>query len=146
MPGFTFARPNLHVDGPLVDLTIRAPQLMVQALVAAGQPAPQALVQAVAMIDTGATSSVITPAVAQALGLQPVNVVPARGAVGHAAVPANVYNVDIVFPGNNVIVPNAAVLELPLAGQNIQALIGRDILRHGTLIYMGYANLYSLSF
>jgi hypothetical protein len=33
-----------------------------------------------------------------------------------------------------------------MGGQNIQCLIGRDILQHGVLIYIGYSNQFTLSF
>jgi|HubBroStandDraft_2_1064218.scaffolds.fasta_scaffold89083_2 predicted aspartyl protease len=147
MPGFTSTRPNLEADGPTLDIIIRPPILMLQALAAgpSGQMVPATQVQAVAMVDTGAQGTVITPAIAQQLGLQPTGSALAGGATGHAPVSANVYNVDIIF-GAGVLVPNVAVMELPLAGQKIQALIGRDILRHGMLIYLGHANQFTLGF
>ncbi len=49
------------------------------------------------------------------------------------------------FP-NGVMVHNAVAIEAPLAGQHIQCLIGRDILQHGVLIYVGYMNQFTLSF
>ncbi len=54
------------------------------------------------------------------------------------------FAVRLLFP-NNVIV-ETTVIEAPLQGQHIQALIGRDVLAHGVLIYIGYGNLFSLSF
>jgi hypothetical protein len=33
-----------------------------------------------------------------------------------------------------------------LGGQPVQCLIGRDILQHGVLVYIGYANQFTLSF
>jgi len=46
-----------------------------------------------------------------------------------------------------VIVDPIRVIEVPLIGQTniIDCLIGRDILRHGILIYIGYANAFSFS-
>lgn len=38
------------------------------------------------------------------------------------------------------------VLEAPLQGQNIDCLIGRDVLSQGVFVYIGYTNLFSLSF
>ena len=38
------------------------------------------------------------------------------------------------------------VLEALLQGQNIQCLIGRDVLAQAVLVYIGYTNLFSLSF
>ena len=50
----------------------------------------------------------------------------------------------LVFPNN--VIANGTLLEAPLQGQNIQCLIGRDVLAHGVLVYIGYQNLFSLSF
>jgi hypothetical protein len=44
------------------------------------------------------------------------------------------------------VVAETTVLEAPLLGQHIQCLIGRDVLAHGVLVYIGYGNLFSLSF
>ncbi len=46
----------------------------------------------------------------------------------------------------NKVVFDTTVLEAPLLGQHIQCLIGRDVLAHGVLVYIGYGNLFSLSF
>jgi hypothetical protein len=52
--------------------------------------------------------------------------------------------VQMILP--NQVVFDAKVIEAPLQGQHIQCLIGRDVLAHGVLIYIGYANQFSLSF
>jgi hypothetical protein len=62
------------------------------------------------------------------------------------AVVCNVYQVDLIFALNNLSVPNINIVEAPLGGQNIQALIGRDVLKHGVLTYIGYINQFTLSF
>jgi hypothetical protein len=59
-------------------------------------------------------------------------------------VPCYEYPVRLVFP-NNVLV-DTTVIEASLQGQHIQCLIGRDVLAHGVFIYIGYGNLFSLSF
>ncbi len=59
-------------------------------------------------------------------------------------VPCYEYLVRIDLPGN--VVAETTVLEAPLLGQHIQCLVGRDVLAHGVLIYIGYENLFSLSF
>ncbi len=95
------------------------------------------------MIDTGATSSVIQVGLAAQLGLNPVGVTYIN-TPSSTNVACHEYLVRLVFP-NNVLV-EATVLEAPLQGQHIQCLIGRDILAHGVLVYIGYGNLFSLSF
>ena len=95
------------------------------------------------MIDTGATGSVIQPALVQQLGLQPVGVVNIS-TPSSENVPCYQYNVRLIFP-NNVIV-EAIAIEAPLRGQQTQCLIGRDVLAHGVLVYTGYINKFTLSF
>lgn len=95
------------------------------------------------MIDTGATGSVVRQGLLSPLGLNPVGV-----AYINTPSSTNVlcyeYSVRLLF-ANNVLV-ETTVIEAPLQGQHIQCLIGRDILAHGVLVYIGYSNLFSLSF
>ncbi|MBI3329343.1 MAG: retropepsin-like domain-containing protein, partial [Nitrospinae bacterium] len=100
-------------------------------------------VPAVAMIDTGATSSVMRQGLAAQMGLHPVGVTYIN-TPSSTNVACYEYLVRLVFP-NNVLV-ETTVLEAPLQGQHIQCLIGRDVLAHAVLVYIGYGNLFSLSF
>lgn len=95
------------------------------------------------MIDTGATGSVIQPATVQALGLQPVGVVSINTPSSQNVV-CYQYVVRLIFP-NNVVVESLAI-EAALSGQQIQCLIGRDVLAHSVLVYTGYMNQFTLSF
>ena len=54
------------------------------------------------------------------------------------------YAVRFIFP-NNVMAEGTAI-EAPLKGQHIQGLVGRDVLQHGVLVYIGYAGQFTLSF
>ena len=115
---------------------------MEEALKKAGEPVP-APVQLAALIDTGATGSVVRQGVAAQLGLRPVGVI-AINTASSTDVRCYQYAMRLLFP-NNVTV-EATVIEAPLLGQDIQVLIGRDVLAHGVLVYIGYSNLFSLSF
>jgi len=95
------------------------------------------------MIDTGASGTVINPAIPQQLNLNPVGVT-FINTPSHANVRCYQYPVRVVFP-NNVIAETIAIAA-PLQGQAIQCLIGRDLLRHAVFVYIGYANLFTLSF
>jgi len=86
---------------------------------------------------------VIGQGVATRLGLKPVGVANISTA-SSSNVQCYKYAVRLIFP-NNVTV-EAIVIEAPLRGQNIQVLIGRDILARGVLVSIGYMNLFSLSF
>lgn len=96
-----------------------------------------------ALIDTGATGTVIQSGIARQLGLNPVGI-----ALINTPSSTNVqcyqYQVTMLFP-NNVQVA-ATAIEAPLQGQHIQCLIGRDVLAHGVLVYIGYTNSFTLSF
>lgn len=103
-------------------------------------PAPLA---AVALIDTGASGTVLQQGIASKLGLHPVGVT-LINTPSSTNVRCYQYEVRLIFP-NNVIAQTTAI-EAPLQGQNIQCLIGRDVLAHGVLVYIGYVNSFSLSF
>lgn len=142
MPSFTSQVPNLQAVGPVVEIKIAVGTAVEAALRKTGSQAPNP-VTAVAMIDTGATSSVIRLGLAAQLGLNPVGVTYIN-TPSSTNVACYEYLVRLVFP-NNVVV-EATVLEAPLQGQHIQCLIGRDVLAHGVFVYIGYGNLFSLSF
>ena len=97
-----------------------------------------------ALIDTGASGTAVKPEVIRQLQLTPRGVTNIA-TPSSAAHPCNVYDVSLTF-ANGVVVPVITVIEVPLEGQVIQGLIGRDVLAHGILIYSGYTNTFSLSF
>ena len=81
-----------------------------------------------ALWDTGATSSCISKAVVDRLGLIPVAKTMMKGASGDTI--ANVYLVDILLR-NNVTVKDVTVMEAQIGGQGIDLLIGMDIILLG---------------
>jgi hypothetical protein len=88
-----------------------------------------------ALIDTGATSTCISPTIAQVLQLQARGKAPMSSAT-HVIVPVNVYLVDLFLPFGNsgLVVDNRQVLEFaPPASSPFQALLGRDVLCSGIL-------------
>ena len=101
-------------------------------------------VEITALIDTGASGTAVKPDVIRQLQLTPRGVTNIA-TPSSAAHPCNVYDVSLTF-ANGVVVPVITVIEVPLEGQVIQGLIGRDVLAHGILIYSGYTNTFSLSF
>lgn len=142
MPSFTSQVPNLQAVGPVVDLRIAVGTAVEAVLRTSSAPIPPP-VPAVAMIDTGATGSVIRQDLAAQLGLNPVGMTYIN-TPSSTNVACYEYLVRLVFP-NNVLF-ETTVLEAPLLGQHIQCLIGRDVLAHAVLVYIGYGNLFSLSF
>lgn len=145
MPSFSAQLPNLAQAGPVAEVLIAPPHQLVQVLRAKGQPVPQP-VKAIAMVDTGASGTVIAPGVFAQLGLQPVGVTSMSTPSTTTPVSSRLFNVDLTFLTNNVNVTGVVAIEAPLGGQHIQCLIGRDILQHGVLVYIGYINQFTLSF
>lgn len=145
MPSFSAQLANLQQAGPIAEVLIAPPHQLVQVLKAKGQPVPQP-VKAVAMIDTGASGTVITPAIASALGIQPVGVTNMSTPSTTTPVQSRVFNVDLTFLTNSVNLTGIVAIEAPLGGQHIQCLIGRDILQNAVLVYIGYINQFTLSF
>jgi len=95
------------------------------------------------MIDTGATVSVIQQGLPAQLGLEPIGVVYVNTPTS-VYVACHKYLVRLIFPNN--VLAETPIIEAPLAGQRIQCLVGRDVLARGLFVYIGYGNLFSLSF
>jgi len=142
MPSFTAQLPNLQSMGPLVDMRVWIGTPVEEALKKVGSKVPEPIAVK-GMIDTRVTGSVIQPVLTQQLGLQPVGVV-SISTPSSENVPCLQFVVRLIFP-NNVIVECLAI-EAPLRGQNIQCLVGRDVLSHGVFVYTGYINQFTLSF
>ncbi len=116
---------------------------MQNALVAAGTAVPPP-VRALAMVDTGATGTVVQRGLLSPLHLNPVGVTRIN-TPSSVNIPCFEYSVRLLFP-SKVLVEGITVIEAPLQGQHNHCLISRDILAHGVLVYIGYSNLFSLSF
>jgi len=95
------------------------------------------------MIDTGASSSMIEPGLASRLGLNPVGVQQVVTPTTTAPVSLPTYAARITLATGPVF--ETTVMEAPLVGQAINGLIGRDVLAQCVLIYIGYANQFTLA-
>ncbi len=141
MPSFTSEVPDLRGVGPVVEIQLSVAETAENTLQQASQPIPQP-VRVTALIDTGASVSVIQQGLAQQLGLQPVGIVYVN-TPSSENVHCYQYALRFIFP-NRVIFQTTAI-EARLQGQNIQCLLGRDLLSHGVFVYIGYKDLFSLS-
>ena len=142
MPSFTTQIPNLQQSGPICQVTITPSFETANLLRQQGLPIPSSIISA--LIDTGASVTGISSKVVQSLELVP------RGRTNIATPssgshPANVYDIALKF-GETVTIGLIRAVEVNLIAQNIDCLIGRDVLHHGVLIYIGYTNLFTLSF
>jgi predicted aspartyl protease len=143
MPSLTVQVPSLHKQGPILDVRVAVGKASEDALARQGVKPPEP-VTAVAMIDTGATGTVVSNELVRSLGLQPVGVCQVN-TPSSAGVSCHQYLVRLIMPRHNVVVETIAI-GAPLRGQHIQCLIGRDVLQHGVLVYIGYTNTFTLSF
>ena len=142
MPTFTSQSLDLQALGPIVDVHIAIGSALEEVRTANGQ-VPPAPVSAVAMIDTGASGSVVQAGLLSSLGLQPVSVA-YMSTPSSTNVVCNEFLVRLVL--GSAVAVETTVIEAPLAGQHIQCLIGRDVLARTVLVYIGQSNLFSLSF
>lgn len=142
MPSFTSTIPNLQATGPVAELQLAVGTEVETAILAKGER-PASPISVVAMIDTGASVSVIRQGLPAQLGLNPIG-------ISNISTPSSTnvvcyrYLVRLIFP--NKVLIEARILELPLQAQHIQCLIGRDVLAEAVFVYIGYENLFSLSF
>jgi hypothetical protein len=87
-----------------------------------------------ALVDTGASTTCISPAVAAAVGLTPIGMKPMISAT--QSVPTNVYMADLILPfgAAGYAMPSAQLMEFAVDGSiPFQMLLGRDILCRGAL-------------
>lgn len=94
-----------------------------------------------AIWDTGATGTVITKKVVDALGLKPIGM--KRVETANGSTDTNSYLVDLYLP-NKVVIQNIEVLECNLSGMDV--LIGMDIIRAGDFAITNCNNRTVMSF
>jgi hypothetical protein len=136
---------------PLINMSVGVSLARSQALVAAGQQAPQMqIVQG--LIDTGASGTCIDPLVLNALQIQATGVTPMlTPSTGGTPIDADTFDVAIMIQST----PNAAPLFIPnmavaaselFAAQGFHVLVGRDILSRCIMTYNGASGLFMLAF
>jgi hypothetical protein len=93
------------------------------------------------MIDTGAASTCIQEGIVSRLDLKFVGKVTIH--TPSSTMECYIYPLHLQF-SNGFGVDISDVIAAPLPGQNIQCLIGRDVLALGVLTYSGRANRFTL--
>jgi hypothetical protein len=147
MPHFTLAH---GPAGPVINAFVGVSGPRLAALTKAGVPIPNPVLVR-ALVDTGASHTVVDPTVMKALGLDPrriaKTITPSTGATPHKC-----FTYDISF---HVPLGTATSLfsklawevsSLELKHQGFEVLLGRDILAEGMLVYDGRANTFALAF
>ena len=147
MPVFATQVSNLQAIGPIIDGHIGPTPMAIQEMQKAGTPVP-APIPISAMIDTGASSSVIQTGLSQRVGVCPVGL-QLINTPSSENVPCLQYLLRLMFlPTGGLLMPvhfDAVFTEAPLKGQNIQCLLGRDFLAHAVLTYVGPTNSFVIS-
>lgn len=133
---------KLRRDGALLQVQVAIPAALAQQMKANGQtvPPPQT---AVGMIDTGASISTISEAIASAAGLQTTGSVPISGVGGTSERP--VMSASIGLPEYNVTVDPIEIVAVSINAPGFEILIGRDILQALELKYTGSHGIFSLT-
>lgn len=141
MPIFTSHSESLAANGALVGVTISLAQAEHDARVHAGQVVP-APVSATALIDTGANLTEVRNGLLDGLGMRPVGT-----AVVFTPTDSNVecptYAVRLTLPHGFL---DTIVIETEMHGQQIDMLIGRDVLQACLFIYEGTSGQFTLAF
>jgi predicted aspartyl protease len=107
-----------------------------------GQTVPPP-VSVLALIDTGADNTLISPTVVTQLGLSSASKVPIVGISGQQSIRTQ-YDVRLILPhGVEYEIP---AIEVPLAGLPFECLIGCNVLARGTFFYDGPHGKFRLTF
>lgn len=136
------AQQYLIQHGALLEVMISAPPSVADAMRAAGQtpPAPQ---KVVLMVDTGASISGVRDSVASAVGLTPTGSVQVGGVAGTQN--SSIYAAKIALPKYNINFDTVQIAGFQLPGQqDIDGLLGRDMLEKMNLVYSGIAGDFTL--
>lgn len=142
MPSFTTQVSDIRLLGPIVEVRVVPSSLYIQTLNIPKQNLPQPI-PVTALIDTGASGTVIKEGIPGQLGLKPIGFTHITTASSQDKLCLQ-YDLAFLFPNINAVF-GTVVTEVPLQGQHIQCLIGRDFLSHAILIYIGYNNSFTLS-
>lgn len=135
--------PNMVQAGLIIPVLI-APSSPIMKLLEKSEVEVPKSIELSALVDTGATRTVVRSGACRKMNLIPRN----RVQISTAGTPflADEYDVALIFPMLNIRFDPLFVLEAPLTGQNITCLIGRDLLSKGILFYNGFDNSYTLGF
>jgi hypothetical protein len=132
---FTYARGDLRRSGPKIRVTITHPRSVLAAAKQAGVDLKDSFT-ATALIDTGASRTVINPQLAATCGLRQTGVARISSA-GHITERPE-YAGAIHFPDQELKgFDPLSLVACPLPEQNVACLLGRDVLERWNLTYDG---------
>ena len=129
-------------SGPLVPAILAVSDAHRQILARRGEPAPDTI-DGFALIDTGASGTCVDQEAAAKVGL-PVIDRAMMNSASHAKHEVPVYSGKLVVP-EFIDINMECAMGASLDGQNLIALIGRDLLQAAVLVYNGMDGTASLS-
>jgi hypothetical protein len=137
MPNLTF--PVGADRPPVIDLVVAVPEDQADLMRAAGRPVPLPIIVP-ALLDPGATNSLVSKDIADQLGLEVLGARDIFGVGGTVSVSGNVRIARILFPGiPSVQLANSTfIVAVPnLDHLGARMIVGRDLLGQCILIYNG---------
>ena len=143
-----FLNSSIQEDGLIITVGIALSTPRAEALKRSGR-APVAPIWVTALLDIGASCSVIDTSVVRSLALIQAGTVQGHTPTTDASLQTyNPYDVCLAFarPQIKIMSMNLPVAEASLAEQGFPALIGRDVLQHCLLVDNGPLKAFSLSF
>ncbi len=133
--------------GPVLAVSVSIPQALADLYTRQRIPLPTP-VTGMALLDTGATKSCVHGPVMGQLGVNPIGVVIGLTAAGQAR--QNLFPAHFTFPSARIDIDFTSVTGVDLTGQIINgqqliALIGRDVLSMGIFVYNGPLGAFSFA-
>jgi hypothetical protein len=141
---------DLDASGrPVVELYASVSRPMATAMESAGEMPPRPVVIR-ALVDTGASRSLVQSSIPRSLELDPVGIDYLNTAsTGGTPIACPVYSINLFFAGvpNGTLDSDLRVVEIEdLSGLGVDMLLGRDVLDRCLLVYTGPESRFTLVF
>ncbi|MEK6915564.1 MAG: hypothetical protein AABW89_03425 [Nanoarchaeota archaeon] len=142
MPSVTINSPDLHKEGPVLEVHFLIPLELEKKYKEEGKEVPVPVIVK-ALIDTGASNCVVKKEIPEQLKLEPTGIIKINtpSSKEHECYQ---YFMRMLIPAHGLTY-QGPFIGAPLDGQEISGLVGRDLLKHSILIYIGYMNQFTLS-
>jgi len=144
MSSVTITNQNLQREGPVLSAVISIANQLEKKYAEQKLRVPEAI-ELKALIDTGASHSVVQEDIPKKLGLEPIGETRVNTPTCSDHICYKYFLRMIIPVQNNSIYYEGVFTALPLKGQNIDCLMGRDMLKDGVLVYSGCTNQFTLS-
>lgn len=142
--GVTHHPVGLQESGPRLPCEVRIDATRAGAHVKSDQVAPPGVLGQI-MVDTGASVSCVDKDILIGLGISPIGECEVLTPQGKDV--QDIYVCGLDFPGTGLDpIPKIFVLGSDLKGHGAGALLGRDVLASGVLVYNGIAGHWVISF